>query len=124
MAVHSAERKQFVFDVFTTALEGGISYWAKVDEYHWRDSSGNEDLEGFRAAIRDAEDPGDQLSVDATVIDRGISLFDPIASERPAGHYWRQFLDANRTNGADGDYDAGVADAIVQLGLFGKIIYG
>ena len=38
-------RKQFLFDVFVTALEGGIGYWSVAEEYHWKKDG--EDLDGF-----------------------------------------------------------------------------
>lgn len=31
----SNERKQFIFDIFVTALEGGIDYWACASKYYW-----------------------------------------------------------------------------------------
>lgn len=124
VTTRTAERKQFLFDVFVTALEGGVNYWADVEGYHWSNPDGSEDLDGFRATITDREEPGGQLVVDADVIARGIGRFEPLARQRGADDYWRQFLAANRTNGDDGDYDATVADVIVQLALFGEIVYG
>ncbi|ASR77188.1 hypothetical protein KIV66_gp81 [Mycobacterium phage MyraDee] len=147
MTVRTADRQQFLFDVFVTALEGGIGYWSVASEYHiWKPGPGHvEDIEGFFAVVSDAEaddDEGDfhDLRIDANVIARGIGLFeryalgkiDSLGTEvaehaiEPVGenHYWRQFLLANRTNGDDGDYDADVADIIVQFGLFGEAVYG
>lgn len=129
-------RKQFLANIFTTAVEGGIGYWCSCDSYHWSNSDGSSDLDDFYADISEMES-GLQYRIDKSVIQRGVQLFvshcggeidsngspgswDPI----PSTHYWLEFLAANRTNGDDGDFDAGVADIIVQFGLFGKVIYG
>ena len=39
-------------------------------------------------------------------------------------HYYWQYVQAYNSNGQDGDYDAGVADMVVQFGLFGSVVYG
>lgn len=39
-------------------------------------------------------------------------------------HYYWQYVKAFNSNGDDGDYDAEVADMIVQFGLFGEVVYG
>lgn len=158
------DRRKFLHDVFVTAIEGGIQYWAVVKKYHWlkpeaRNNNGlswNEDLDldGFHAVLvpslaavvgcwgvwDDAEKDTAELTVDADVIRRGVTLFkrrclgeiDSRGKDVPPGkrtvlredHYWRQFLVAERTNGEDGDYDAEVADQILQFGLFGQAVYG
>ncbi|SKX81054.1 Uncharacterised protein [Mycobacteroides abscessus subsp. bolletii] len=159
----SVGRKTFLHGVFTAALEGGIQYWANVDEYHWRTSGTKDlsimdprvnDLDGFYATILstelDLEDPKDNgwgiddlpstLRIDLDVVDRGTNLFAqycrgeinshgidvPEEQRKPLADdaYWRQFLAAEATHGREGDYDAMVADNIVQFGLFGKLVYG
>ncbi|WP_457066974.1 hypothetical protein [Mycobacteroides abscessus] len=158
----SVGRKSFLHCVFTTALEGGIQYWARVDRYHWQRSEGHptqqpvDDLDGFYAVIRSAEADADDendtgwgitglehehtLRIDLDVVERGTKLFAqycrgeinshgeavPEEQRKPLADdaYWRQFLAAEATHGQDGDYDAGVADEIVQWGLFGKSVYG
>ncbi|SHZ40104.1 Uncharacterised protein [Mycobacteroides abscessus subsp. abscessus] len=80
------------------------------------------------------------LRIDLNVVDRGTSLFArycrgeinshgidvPEEQRKPLADdaYWRQFLAAEATHGQEGDYDALVADNIVQFGLFGKLVYG
>lgn len=136
MSALTDSRKQFLADIFTTALEGGIGYWSRCSDYHWSNSDGSSDLDGFYADITDSED-GKDYRIDRAVIQRGVGLFvrycnGDISSDGSAGdgkrlsdgHYWNQFLKAERTNGDGGDYDADVADNIVQFGLFGKVVYG
>lgn len=97
--------------------------------------------------IWDGDEDTKSLRIDIDVIARGITRFkewmagekrnelggiiDPASDKRwrntayaPTNSYWKQFLLADRTNGDDGDYDADVADAIVQLGLFDEVVYG
>lgn len=80
------------------------------------------------------------LRIDLNVIERGTNLFArycrgevnshgidvPEEQRKPLADdaYWRQFLAAEATHGEQGDYDALVADNIVQFGLFGSLVYG
>lgn len=77
MTVRSAARKSFLCDVFTTALEGGIGYWALAHEYHWAAAAEGieQDLDGFYAIVTDEEGGllgGAQTRTDADVIARGL----------------------------------------------------
>jgi hypothetical protein len=104
---------------FSTALEGGINYWSVCHEYHW-------DREDFFATITDNE--GTIHRIDREVIERGLGLYyggylvDGYGDKK---HHVsadvREFIDSC---GDDGDMDAGDADNVVQLGLFGKVVYG
>jgi len=124
-------RAQFLHDVFVTAIEGGVNYWASVASYHWTlggpEPLDNCDLEGFRAEIIDNEDEGKRYDVARKVIARGINL---IASGKctyggrvMAPDMVKAYRAINATN-EGGDVDANRADNIVQAGLFGDIRYG
>jgi hypothetical protein len=136
MAKRTPEREQFLADVLTTAVEGGINSWSVTSEYKNEysvpvadtfatvhevdpDEGIEEDEDGY--AVRG-------LRVDIDVIAKGIGVIKGFDYQPnyfgDGGEYWRQFLLADRTNGSDGDYDAIVADWIVQAGLFGSIVYG
>lgn len=154
-APRTPARKQCLFDLFITALEGGIGYWASVRDYHWRAADGGEDLDGFSATVIDGEhwseaiadvrerlaDAGESRKprlpeVQALLSERGqwhVVNADTIA--RGLGRIKRGEVQLNqdmarniklfdRTNGAEGDPDAADADVIVQLGLFGALVYG
>lgn len=141
----TTERKRFLHDIFVTAIEGGITYWASVEEYHWHAGNAenaldNLDLDGFFAQIieEDAADDGKAHRIDINVIHRGIErilaakapYYDPNGArtqcesipglDRGTAAIVRQ---ANHELDA-GDIDAGIADAIVQAGLFEEIVYG
>lgn len=120
----SAERVQFLSDVMTTAVEGGINYWAAVSEYRWDLDKYTPEQVGVTVYDQEDDDwPEEGRRVDLDVIARGIGVL------KKAGgcgdpDYWKQFLLADRTNGEDGDYDAGMADCILQAGLLGEVVYG
>lgn len=76
----------------------------------------------------------DPLVIDIDVVERGTLLWvDKILemAKDPVGvKNWHvydelvQFLVAWITDGQDGDFDASMADAVVQYGLFGEQVYG
>lgn len=138
----SVARKEFLHNIFSCALEGGIGYWSACEKYHWQgdhfDGILNIDLDGFYAVIV-PEDPDGwgvyerddfrALRVDIDVVAKGLRLFrEGVAAGKYSypggGEYFKELVKADRSNGADGDYDAIGADAVVQLGLFGEIVYG
>jgi hypothetical protein len=137
------ERKQFLHDVFVTALEGGIGYWSKVSDYHWTNADAeadnsttldSADLDGFYAVIHDfvaaESDPKatqdystwPQHRITRAVIQRGIGK---VADKdfRVRDDIRKNILAGSAMNGA-GDIDSECADVIVQAGLFGEIVYG
>lgn len=119
----SRDRKQFLHDIFVTALEGGIGYWSQASKYRWSVCDGHtEDLDNFVAVIHDTEDNRKKYTVDRAVIQRGLSK---IASGTAKVHesYVKRIGQASRENDF-GNCDAGDADVIVQAGLFGEVVYG
>lgn len=122
----SDARRQFLTDILITAVEGGINYWSAVSKYdpnngtvrihEYHPDAGETDTNGYAV---------EGVLVDVDTIARGIGVLRD-KSRFPFAHdgYWRQFWVADRTNGEDGDYDAGTADCIVQAALFGDIVYG
>jgi hypothetical protein len=125
----SDARKQFLFDVFVTALEGGIGYWSVAEAYHWTKDydagSSADDLDGFYAIITD-EEGGlvDKVRVDARTIARGIGVIQKGGAELHLHDSYRsRILGASAINDS-GEIDAGDADIIVQAGLFNEVVYG
>jgi hypothetical protein len=114
-------RDQLLLDLFTAALEGGIGYWSAAARYKWMLPDGTEDRQGFNALIVE-DDVGDEHLIDRSVMVRGLTL---------AATDWRDRLAWSTepppvviTEETEWDYDAGDADMIVQLGLFGDVVYG
>lgn len=114
------DRTKFLHDLFTCALEGGVSYWAGVHQYHWGFEQENgvwrSDLSGYKATLVDEE--GAIHHVDRVVMARGWNRF--LQSDLPMAAEARRY----QSKLDEYDYDAEVADAVVQLGVFGEVIYG
>ena len=124
----TSPRDQLLFDIFTTALEGGIGYWSQASAYHWQstDDAGSyngDDVQGFYAVVREYDEDTD-LRIDRAVVAKGYTLATSgtwlgriawSSSEKPP---------LVITTDTDWDFDAGDADVIVQLGLFGEVVYG
>ena len=119
MVNRTNERVEFLKDILITAIEGGITYWAEVLSY---------EPDYGEATVYDV---GEELIYPITldIIEKGITI---LTTGENAGKsfclggmdYWQQFLLANLTNGEHGDYDADIADNIVQAGTMGEIVYG
>lgn len=115
----SAERVEFLSDILSTAIEGGINYWAQFDSIEKIDDAN--DILGWRyesAVIYDYDNPDEQFTINIDVIAKGLGILRRRNAERD-----KDLLEANRTNGMRGDFDAWDADKIVQFGLFGKLEY-
>ena len=142
----ASAQDQVYFDIFTTALEGGIGYWSRCKRYHWTSDQGaTEDLAGYHAEIYDVERIIEEGSlptgaigsgrlqderyalyrIDRATISKGIAAFAKEYGDSGRDSY---FARAARHLGQERwdhlDYDASIADAIVQLGLFDEVIYG
>lgn len=116
----SEGRKKFLHYCFTTALEGGIGYWAEVSEYHWGSKKyastvcGTEmvdDLDGFYAILELAE--GEWGVEDAYITEEGEVK--PI-TETQALKVDREVI----KRGVDTLVKAIVADSLEELGLFSE----
>ena len=122
----SETRDQLLFDLFTTACEGGINYWASVTHYQWKDAKGNEDVKGFSASIVDMEADDykgeDPKRIDRSVIAKGYRLATTEFRDRICWSCDKPPVVI--TPDTDWDYDASDADVIAQLGLFGDVVYG
>lgn len=127
-------RDQMLINVFCTAIEGGINYWAEVLEYHWCDKDGSEDLKGFYARIVIREDdeesePAKEYCIDASTIEAGIDrlIHGTVTWDGQAmrgTHLYKLACGLNGPLCEEVDYDADDADNIVQAGLFNDIVYG
>lgn len=112
-------RDELYRDVFTTAIEGGVNYWARVAEYAWAG-----DPTKFHAVIADVEDGDKAYRVDRSVIAKGLGIVAGPAEKSGAGGLARQAARAILALDEDVDYDASDADEIIQAGLFGEVLYG
>ena len=128
------EDKELLKSLFVTAIEGGIDYWSRVTAY-------KHSIEDWFATIETDDISSDDLillRVDESTILKGIKLFDK-ELERDDVQDWNEESEHAQmarysaalisSNGAvnlfdDYGYDVIGADCIVQMGLFGEVIYG
>ena len=127
-------------DVVITAVEGGTNYWAEVQEYNWstwyeKDEARSNETYSFER-VKDL--PEDfvfvQIREDADRVDpeRFSNTWIPLTREviekgvRLCFERYPQLITVDE--GSDGqvdfDVDASGADVIVQLAIFGEVIYG
>lgn len=124
--------KEEIKDVLTTAIEGGIGYWACLDNGNSDWVKAREDykrthkespcycdtaydmmFKNNKAVIfYDIQDDDKPLYLTKDKLRDGCRLFEEIHSKSI-----HQMLD-------DGDFDAEDADCIFQFALFGELVYG
>lgn len=126
--------EQVLRDLLVTAFEGGINYWARLLRYQypqgrtaadyrvtdqtdtshpeWWPSYARVPLEGGAIVLVDAE-TGEEFPqpLDRAAVERGLNL---LADQHP--HRWADIR--------AGLYDVEDADAVVQLALFGELVFG
>lgn len=118
MTTRTDTRKQFLQDVFVTALEGGIGYWSEASHYHLS----TPERADFYAVVDDTEDEDKTYVIDADVIVRGINRI-LLGVVRIRSDLFDAVRLGNRDNDG-GEIDADGADCIVQAGLFEEVRYG
>lgn len=121
---------QFLADVLTTAVEGGITYWATLAQVY-RAKDGDplplDDLSVYGVDVHEEDDGGHvhravTLDTVHTGIHRIVSGSVEIA---PSLRHVIAGAVLGYGEGPDaGDIDADAADVIVQAGLFGEVVYG
>ena len=120
MRKRSAERVEFLSDIITTAVEGGIGYWAEILTYKWVDRP------SAVARVREweaADDgPRKEGELNINTIARGIGrIMKPDFKIR--ADLKKLIAGASATNDG-GDIDVEGADCIVQAAMFGELVYG
>jgi hypothetical protein len=133
ITTRSAERADFLTTVITTAVEGGINYWASVSGYHWY----HPNLDGGTAH----PGPGGSANAYVTVHENqgqgrvfiiGLDAIED-ALTRIAASPVEQMSEQRRERirrAVDGDQDARTdldafdAEQVIQIACFGHAIYG
>ena len=122
--------RQLLFDTFVTAMKGGIGYFAVASEYKWQKpgTDGEEDLENFRAVVSDAEAEEDEDGdfkdkvIDKAVIEKGFEKIINDDNLKISSDIRRKVALA-MIEPENADLDANDVDCIVQVGLFGELVY-
>lgn len=126
------ERDKAYHSIFVTALEGGIGYWSLCETYRWslRDEAGKAtdeyDVLGFKADIIDTGDGDgeDKYVIDRSVIAKGVGRYVHWTKSHGNEYHRRASQNLRNAEWDELDFDAEIADVIVQLGLFGELVYG
>lgn len=127
--------KEDLLDLWSAALDSGyygVGSYGDIVAYHWylNNDPDQPDLDGFYAVISNRE-PSDypgvpkwtRRRIDSKVILRGIKRVLEGGLETGANKQTREEALAMMTGeGAIGD--AITADQIIQVGLFGEVVYG
>lgn len=116
------ELLEFYSDIVVTAVEGGISSWARVDDYEW-----DVPHKQVHAIIVEVAEPDDDAKLPARIdylaIKNAFHMLRNGSHEGLHESYVKNFVGAEAIRDA-GEIDAYDASCIVQLGLWGKVIYG
>ncbi len=130
------KRQEFLTDILTTAVEGGINYWAQVADYAY---SGPVDGRGVTLVIDDVDEQdiltrvitADADTVTTTItlrdIDRGLKTL--IRMDFKVADYIKAIaVNAHMANDCcpetGDDVDAEVAEIIIQAAVFGELVFG
>lgn len=141
----SPERTQFLADVLTTAVEGGIGYWSTSSNYRWdlRANPASDigvtlaveadavDREDYRLTVTDGEPVWswggtmcEMFEVRVTLDNIATGLGIVMRGEAGvAPDYVGRISTASRLNDC-GEIDALDADIVVQAAVFGSVIFG
>ena len=121
MATKTLERTDFLASCMVTAIEGGINYWADIEDWEWKEDD-QHNFTQASARIRDIDQNGQWINVGLDDIARGIGkLLDKDFKINDEIQSWVR--DGSATNDAS-NIDSWTADAIVQAAIFGEVVYG
>ena len=124
------ERTQTYRSILTTAVEGGICYWASVETYNPDMCDDTLDLgPKCSATIVEDEDGAESKTLDTATIRKAMSKLSKGGGYRPDGtapEWWTKKWRKAYKECADGswDFDASDADVVVQVAVFGEVVYG
>lgn len=110
---------EFHKDILITAVEGGINYWAAVNAY---------DPDAGKVTVYELDDDGQTILSTTQVDDHQIGkavrrILNTDFDVAMADTYRKDVADAAKWLDA-GDIDAMLADCIVQVACFGRVVYG
>ena len=116
----------FFGDILCTAVEGGINYWAQIKVV-----TSNDDNMFLSAVIRPDQCEGEVFSdgdprndwqlVDHAKIEAAIQR---ILCEKLIADYIQQYIFDAVKEGDSGHIDVEAADAIIQIAMFGELVFG
>lgn len=113
------DRAEFLAYTVVAAVEGGINYWAEIKDYQWREDD-NGRMTTASASVR--AERGEWRELTPETIEAGIAKLKTGEVEiNKTVLSW--IVTGDALNDAT-DIDATAADCIVQVALFGELVYG
>jgi hypothetical protein len=112
--------QQDIDDIMCAALEGGISYWcgrAEVVGEYLGEYASEQISRGGTLKLYDCEDMDEVYELDITKLLNGIK-------KAYEGGYYAEYEWCDGEKLDTCQVDAEVADVIVQIALFGDVVYG
>ena len=117
-----------------TAAEGGIGYWSQISYYDWKEIERKTRRSDtfYEIRVMNDDESGyekDARAIDTELIQRGVNIYltqdiyygpdaGIIAGQLNFEH--RQFSDMDDLSAMD----SSEADIVIQLGLFGRLVFG
>lgn len=113
-------RTQMFSDVIITAVEGGTGYWAQASAYKW---SGDDTYPASVELTDDIDANRDTHPVDIVTVANAMYriVYDPTVKLSAS---IREAVTTALFLPTHADLDAADADAVVQVALFGEVVYG
>jgi hypothetical protein len=123
MATRTIERTEYLADIIIGAVEGGIGYWSATSAYRHSGDPAN-----TLAVVHEYDDASDTYTADRheitpDTIAHGITCIRRGDLRNLSDGRRTAILAADRHNDA-GDLDSDLCDCIVQVALFGDVVYG
>lgn len=126
----SPERIEFLTDLLTTAVDGGISYWATIVSYRWDCPPEQRHATVVEADDVAAEGEPEPARYRVTLDDLAAALGKIRRREVRLNDHLRQIIvDIDRTNNGETgelrgeDMDANTADIVFQTACFGSVVF-
>lgn len=143
MTTRTAEHTQFLADVLTTAVEGGIGYWARITDCKRAD-----DLSWLEITVIEYESAAEDTDTDIFFSYDALDALVNAKDERTAKYIHtvtldnvasalRKVIDGGYVNKEmtariflaykekdAGEIDAYDADAVIQVAALGEVVYG
>ena len=105
-------------EILTMAVEGGIGYWSVV-----HDSERAEDLWWMAVQLGPIEELAGDFELTWLRLDNLQAAIDIIVSKRDTVNIRKQIVDDICSGDID-RFDSDTADVIVQVAMFGELMYG
>ena len=108
---HTFVSSQTIQDLFITACEGGVNYWCDINDYDYKNTTATYD-------IKEQGLPS-EFSKQGAISDKTI-----VAGIKALQDMNTSFSRAALADIINEEFDAETGDIVLQLGLFGNVIFG